>query len=734
MHLVRAALLTIVVSTFSPSIGDSGLKPTSYVNPFIGTANSGNTFPGAVRPWGMVSVSPHTDLSAPSGYVDGRPWFFGLGQVHLSGTGCPDLGSIIITATSVKSSTDPNRYRCRLENQTATPGYWAGTLVEPSIRAEATATVRSGIIRLTPQSRGGFVVLVDAGRNLARVGGGSVHWKSDRELEGFNIGGGFCGEANRNIVYFAAVLSRSPSDKGIWRDTLVSRKASATADQSSIGAWAQFEGENSDPLEIRIGISYVSVRNARANLNAETAHLSFEEIASEASLDWDRQLSRVRVSGGTNDELTEFYTALYHSLIHPNVISDVNGEYPLFGRHGTGKNTTRDHYTVFSLWDTYRTLHPLLSLFYPERQSAIVNTMLDMYRESGWLPKWELAGTETHLMVGDGAIIVLADTYLKGVRGFDTTLAFQAMRKPGVVLTPDAQPSRPGYSDYLRLGYIPIDQDTSRPWWVWGPVSTTLEYCLADWAFSQMAEALGHHDEAVEFLRRSCSYRNLEDPTTQFLRPRDSHGRWLSPFDPLQTEGAGSWTGSGGPGYVEGNAWQYNWFVPHDVRGHAKAFGSIDHCAERLEQFFASGQFTMNNEPDIAYPYLFTYFPGREYRAGEIVRRIMDRDFDCDASGLPGNDDAGTISAWFVFSALGLYPACPASAEYRLGYPLFEHVEILLDPEGDNSRRIRIDRRGSRDTDARVQEISWNGKRLPGYQIRHAELNQGGNLLFTLSR
>ena len=705
-------------------------KFVQFVDPFIGSANGGNTFPGAVRPWGMVSVSPHNDLASPSGYSAGQPWFYGLGQVHLSGTGCSDLGSVIVTATAGKISPSPEGYKCTIQNQVASPGFWAGTLVEPSVRVEATVTDRSGLIRFMPITDRGFNILIDAGRSLSLVGGGSIQWTSGQELEGYNIGGGFCGEANRHFVYFVIRFSRPPGWSGTWTDTVVSQDQAVSAREASVGAWARFSGTHQGPLEIRIGISYVSNRNARENLDREAGNRPFDQVRSEAVSAWENVLSRVAVSGGRVDDLTKFYTALYHSLIHPNVISDVNGEYPLLGHSGIGRNISREHYSVFSLWDTYRTLHPLLTLLYPDRQSAMVSTMLDMYRESGWLPKWEIAGNETHMMVGDGAVCVIADTYMNGVQDFDTLLAYEAMRKPGTSSEIEAEPSRPGYRDYVTLGYIPVDQDTSTAWWVWGAVSTTLEYCVADWAFSRIAERVGNQSDSREFRRRSLFYRNLFDTATSFLRPRKADGSWLSPFDPNQTEGSGNWTGSGGPGYVEGNAWQYTWFVPHDITGLEKLFGGVEDCAGKLSECFSAGHFTMNNEPDFSYPYLFSCFIGFERKTRSLVRDIMQNQFKTGPAGLPGNDDAGALSSWFVFSALGFFPVCPSSGEYFVGIPLFDDIRITLDSRHYQGRSIRIRTTPNGRSDSSPWVARWNEKPITTFRIEHQRMVKGGELTF----
>jgi predicted alpha-1,2-mannosidase len=711
-----------------------GNRAANYVDPFIGTANSGNTFPGAIRPWGMVSVSPHTDLSAPSGYVHGRPWFYGLGHVHLSGTGCPDLGNVILTATRGEGGTQPDDYRCRLSNERAEAGYWTGTLAEPGIRIEATTTTRVGVTRFTPIERDHFRILLDVGRSLSILGGGAARWLSPQRFEGYSIGGGFCGEVNRHTVFFSGEVDRVPLAHGTWLNGKVSPDTSVFAPDSSVGLWARFDGVQEVPVEARIGISFVSVDNARNNIAAEASGRTFNEIRAEAFDAWDDELSRVDISGGTSEELTKFYTALYHALIHPGVISDASGDYPLFGRRGTGHYENRTRYSVFSLWDTYRTLHPLLSLIYPEKQSGIVNTLVDMYKESGWLPKWELAGNETHMMVGDGAVPVIVDSYFKGIRDFDTLAAYEAMKKQGTLLGPESEPARPGYSDYVKYAYIPFTGDTTNAWWVWGQVSTTLEYCFSDWTFSRFAAAMGKSDDARLFARRSLYYKNLFDEKSGFFRPRKADGNWVSPFDPLATEGSGTWGGSGGPGFVEGNAWQYGWFVPHDLHGLARLYGGYERCAARLDACFAGGNFTINNEPDIAYPYLFTYFPGHESRTADIVEKIMTDDFRTGPAGLPGNDDAGTLSAWYVFSALGFYPACPGSGEYRLGVPRFDHAAIKLDRRYYPFAAVSI-RRNETSTEAdQPMAITWNGKPVTLYGIDHGVLTAGGELIYTLHR
>jgi predicted alpha-1,2-mannosidase len=731
MHVSKAAFAFACLLLFPLSL--HAQRVTRHVDPFIGTSNGGNTFPGAVLPWGMVSVSPHNALGAPSGYIFGGKEFTGFGHVHLSGTGCADLGSVILNAARWPLGALPGGSKCSLKSESASPGYYRAELVEPGLVAEATVTERCGLTRFTAEAESDLALMITAGESLALKGGGSVVILSDSEAEGWNVSGGLCGEENRQTVYFVARFNRPSLSSGTWKGVTCSGDKRASATDTALGGWFHYKLRAGEALSCVVGISYVGCANARLNLDAEVPACNFERTKASADSAWESELSRIQVKGGSEVDLTKFYTALYHMLIHPGIISDVNGEYPLMGRRGIGKHPGRERYSVFSLWDTYRTLHPFLTLVYPERQSAIVSTMIDMYRESGWLPKWEIAGNETFLMSGDPAPIVIADSYLKGIHDFDVRTAFEAMKKPAAATTDtSAPPIRAGYHEYLRYGYIPYEQDTTRPWWVWGPASTTLEYCMADWSIARLASALGDKPAAKEFQRRSMFYRNLIDTTSRFIRPKRRDGSWLSPFDPVLTEGSGSWAGSGGPGYVEGNAWQYTWFVPHDLGGLAKLLGGAEACLDKLDQCFLQNRFTINNEPDIAYPYLFGAFRGHEGRTRELVRGIMENDFRSGPGGLPGNDDAGAISGWFVFSALGFYPACPASNKYALGIPLFDTVTVRLNRTYYPGSALAIERVHGNQSSKRVPPVNFNGFPLPHYEVAHGDLVRGGRLVFTL--
>jgi len=700
---------------------------TSYVNPFVGTSNLGNTFPGAVVPWGMVSISPHNSLNAVTGYLYGEKKFYGFGMVHLSGVGCPELGSILITMTDNNSAVTPEDYKSSYSNEVAAPGFYSVMLDDQNVSVEVTAKERSGILKFKSLTKSEKSIVIDVGRSLGIVGGGKIKIVSDSEIEGYNISGGFCGEANREEVYFAAKFSKNFDQHKIWVNDRIADLTEAQVVDSSIGSLLNFNLNENEELILRVGISYINVENARLNLEMEIPDWDFDRVKDEAQNKWQKQLSRIIVEDGNTENLIKFYTAIYHTLIHPNIISDVNGEYPLMGRNGIGKYTDRKRFSVFSLWDTYRTLHPFYNIVYPEIQSEIIKTMVDMYKESGYLPKWELTGIETFMMVGDPASIVIADSYIKGIRDFDVNTAFEAMLKPAILKrNENAPPIRAGYHELLQYGYIPFEQDWSTDWWVWGPVSTSLEYCLSDFAISQMAKKLGKSEIADEFYNRSLLYKNLFDPVTKLIRPKLKNGNWMEPFDQFAIDGSGDWAWSGGPGYVEGNAWNYTWFVPHDVKGLIKLFGGEKEFSNKLYESFTNKQFTINNEPDIAYPYLFRYLKGAETRTEELVHKIMNENFGTDHNGLPGNDDCGTISAWFIFSAMGFYPDCPATDYYNIGYPLFDKMTIKLNTDYYRGDSITIEKLSK----FNKTQIYFNGSEIKNYKLYHNFFTEGGKLLF----
>lgn len=702
-------------------------KLIDYVNPFIGTSNGGNTFPGAVMPWGMVSVSPHNSPGAPSGYIHGEKYFYGFGHTHLSGTGCSELGNVIVTINKT-NSTKPANYKTVYSNEIASPGYYSLYLDAFKIKAEVSSSERSGIIKFTSDEDIEINLLIDAGRNLSLVGGGNVEILSNNEITGYNISGGFCGEENRKNVYFYSVINYEADKILIRQDDNIIEATGYSVKDKPLACSARIKLMRDKPLIIKTGISYTNKENAKANLLNEIPHWDFAEVVKNAKTKWNDALGKIVINDPNKTNLTKFYSALYHMLIHPNIINDINGDYPTVYEHKVCNYSDRNTYTVYSLWDTYRTLHPFLTFVYPAKQSEMVKTMLDMYDEQGYLPKWELIGNETYMMVGDPAVPVIVDSYLKGIQDFNIEIAYEAMLKPSLLNEDEkAPPVRAAYHYILKYGYIPFDQNIEDEWWAWGPVSTTLEYNFADWTISQLAVRLGDEKIHKEFYERSLSYKNLFDTKTKFIRPKLKNGNWMKPFDPLATEGSGDWAGSGGPGYVEGNAWNYTWFVPHDVYGLIDLFGGEKEFAEKLLQSFDNGQFTINNEPDIFYPYLFKYTENYSHYTSELVKTIMDSEFGIDENGLPGNDDCGTISGWFVFSALGFYPVCPGSNQYVLNEPLFDFIKIKLDDKYYPGRELIIRR-----IQGNKREVYFNENKINNNFIEHDLLVKGGELVFVV--
>lgn len=706
---------------------ENELDLIKYVNPFIGTSNSGNTFPGSVVPWGMVSVSPHNSPGDPSGYVYGKKYFYGFGHTHLSGTGCSELGNIIVTLSN-SNSIDPENYKTTYTTETASPGYYSLYLDEYGVKAEVTATERSGIIKLTSEKESEFNLLIDVGRNLSIVGGGHVEVLSDSEITGYNISGGFCGEQNRKKVYFYSKMNYDSHKILIHSDNKVINKHEYSTTDSMIVCSAEIRITPDNPLIIKTGISYTSEENAKLNLETEIPDWNFHRAIMNAQNKWNEALGKIIITDSNKSNQIKFYSALYHMLIHPNIINDFNGDYPSMNEHQIKNYSDRNRYTVYSLWDTYRTLHPFLTLIYPGRQSGMIKTMLDMYDEAGYLPKWELVGNETYMMVGDPAVPVIVDSYVKGIKDFDINKAYEAVLKPVVLKDNEkAPPVRAAYHYIIDYGYIPFDQDMQNEWWAWGPVSTSLEYNYADWTISKLAQLLGDKEIQNVFYKRSLGYKMLFDPVTKLIRPKLKNGNWIKPFDQFATEGSGDWEGSGGPGYVEGNAWNYTWFVPHDVPGLVELFGGEKQFAEKLLESFTNGQFTVNNEPDIFYPYLFKYTTCCDDETSALVKLIMDKEFGIGTDGLPGNDDCGTISGWFIFSALGFYPVCPGSDVYVLNQPLFDTTRIQLNQNYyDGSELIIKKIKGSK------KEVLLNGKRINTNFIKHDDLLNGGELIFIL--
>ena len=739
LRLTIIALLTLC-ATLSAQEADY----TQYVDPFIGTADYSATHPGAVVPHGMMAVVPfNVTGSELNRYDKDTRWWstpydirnkYSVGFAHgaLSGVGCPEMGAIITMATTGAMQADATLRGSTYSDEVAKPGYYATTYDRFNIRAEATATDRASVERYTFNKGGEANIIIDLGTALSNESGAMLRQVSATEVEGMRLLGTFC-YTNQAVfpVYFVARISHPATKVRYWKrqPEMTGVEAAWSGDSGQYKIYESYsreimgddigvcfslgEVEPGTEVEVRVGISYVSIEGARRNLEAECGKRSFDDALLGAQRSWRNALGRIRVEGGSDADRTIFYTALYHALLHPNIVSDVDTKYPKMesGTVGSGYN----RYTVFSLWDTYRNLHQLLTLVYPDRQSDMVRTMVDMSKEWGWLPRWELYGRETFTMEGDPAIPVIVDSYLKGIRDFDVEAAYAAMKRSATTPGKD-NPIRRDIDPYIERGYIPVGvfaQDMSGD----NSVSHALEYYVADNALATFAREMGDEGFAREMERRASGWRNYYSVKDGAMRPIDKSGEFVGDFDPA----AGA-NFSNTIGFHEGSSWNYTFFVPHDIEGLIKVMGGGKKFVERLEWVFENGHYDPTNEPDIAYPYLFSRVKGYEYLTQEWVRRLLDENYTTEPDGLPGNDDTGTMSAWAVFSMMGIYPDCPGEPYYTITTPRFERVEmdtdygtivITTEGEGDHIRR---------------NGVELGGKSINRFRISHEELMKAKEL------
>ncbi len=725
-------------------------SPADYVNPFIGTSNYGATHPGAQYPQGLASLSPFNVAYEKGGlntfekdaawnsrvYIKENRFLTGFSHINLSGVGCPDMGVILAMPTTGKLQLDAEQYGSTYRNEQATPGYYKTHLDKYRITSEVTSTLRTGLSRYT-FPKGESHIIFNLGLGLTNETGASIKVVSPSEIEGSRTVGSFCYHPEDvRPVYFVAQFSKPAKDFGTWKKMPAYNGVegdwvsynhkikpypgySQAMSGDNIGSYFSYQTEAGEQIQVKVGISFVSIDNARKNLRAEQAKFKFKKIRKQAHNAWNQLLNRVKIKGKESD-LSLFYTALYHSLIHPSILQDVNGDYPLMNQPGFGNTQGKNRYTVYSLWDTYRNVHPLLSLIYPEIQADLARSMVNMYRESGWLPKWELMAMETQVMVGDPGSIVLADTYLRGIRDFDIEQAWQAMLKAAE--TSGNNPIRPDNALYLKHGYVPVDNEGPYD----GSVSTSLEYYLTDFNIAQLAKALGKTQAAKKYNQRALQYRQLFDKHSGMLRPKQANGEWLRPYDPELGRNF-----EPAPGYIEGNAWNYRFYVPHDIPGIIQLLGGEHLFIEQLEKTFSSGNFDMANEPDFTYPFLFNYVPNQSWKTSRYVAQLIAEHFTNSPGGLPGNDDTGAMSAWLAFSMLGIYPVSPGNMDYAVFQPRFDSVTIQLNNQYYPGKTLHIRREGSAlpSANSPLPKLNKQGLRRPF--VSHQQLVQGGELLFT---
>ena len=722
----------------------SAQEPVDYVNPFVGTTNYGTTNPGAVVPQGMMSATPFNVMgSEDNKYDKDKQWWStpyevnnkyltGFSHVNLSGVGCPDLGSLLLMPTSGELNVKYTQYGSEYTDEVAVPGYYSNMLTKYGIKCEMTATPRTSRARFTFH-RGQGNLLMNLGEGLTNETGATVRFVNDREIEGSKLLGTFCYNPQAVFpIYFVMRIDKAPATRGYWKLQRPMQGVEAEWDGYSgkyklytsyskemsgddVGAWFTFDTTEGEVIEVSIGVSFVSIENARLNLETEQpAGTTFDQIRAQARKKWNEDLSRILVEGGTEEQKGVFYTALYHTMIHPNILQDVNGQYPQM--EGDKILTTdRNRCTVYSLWDTYRNFHQLMTLVYPERQMDMVRTMLDMYREHGWFPKWELYGRETLTMEGDPSIPVIVDTWMKGLRDFDINLAYEGMYKSATTPGKDNL-MRPDIDDYIAKGYCPLMEQYDNS------VSHALEYYIADYSLYTLAKALGKTEDAKLFYDRSMGYKHYYCKEFGTLRPILPDGTFYGPFDPLQ--GANF---EPSPGFHEGNSWNYTFYVPHDVKGLAKLMGGQKRFVNKLQMVFDKGYYDPANEPDIAYPYLFSYFKGEEWRTQKLVKELLAKHYTTKPNGLPGNEDTGTMSSWAIFSMMGFYPDCPGVPEYTLTTPTFDKITIKLDPAYWGTDKLVIRKEGG---DGYIDQIRLGGKKYSKYRLTHEDLIHAGEITF----
>jgi predicted alpha-1,2-mannosidase len=696
----------------------------------IGAANSGQTFPAVGVPFGMTHWTPQTQASedkcvAPFYAQDGR--IQGIRASHWwSGSCTHDYGSatIAVILGPLRPGAGERASTFSRESEVMTPAYYAVTLPDHGVRVEVTGTARGAVLRFTLLRGGEASLLVHANRKtreaihggIARVDAARRAIAVSNPVQRIYAGSGRAAGFSGHAVVRAEV---SFDEVGTWGAAGVRRGTAEQPGEGDVfGAYGRFRARAGQVVILRAGTSFTSLEAANRNLDAEIGTAGFDEVRARAESAWETALGRVRVRGGSEDEQLTFYTALYHALLQPRLFSDADGSYPRFGGGGSIERAAGfDYYDDFSLWDTFRAQHPLLVLVQPERVAHLVRSLLAKADEGGFLPTFPGWNSYTSAMIGDHGASVVADAWVKGVRGFDGEAALRALVKNATEVPPyedymDGK-GRRALADYLALGYVPLEQEVREAFHRREQVSRTMEYAYDDFAVSALARALGHRDLAAAFTRRAGQWRNVFDRALGFVRGRHADGRWVEPFDP----------GAEQPWITEGTPWQYSFFVPHDVAGLIEAAGGREAFLARLDRLFVEGRYWHGNEPSHHIAYLYDH-AGAPWRAQEEVRRILASEYGLGPAGLKGNDDTGQMSAWYVFSAIGLYPVSPGFPHYEIGSPLFE--EARVDVGGGRTFTVRAP--GASAANPYVQSAVLDGRPWGRPWIAHADVARGVTL------
>lgn len=688
---------------------------TQFVDPYIGTGGHGHVFLGASVPFGAVQLGP-TNKSEGwdwcSGYHYSDSTIVGFAHTHLSGTGIGDLGDILILP-----SIDEKQALYTHDKEVVKPGYYGVQMMPSNIHAELTTSERVGFHRYTFPASETAKISINLRKGIGWDIATDTYIKqiNDTTIAGYRYSKGW---ANDQRIYFTAIFSK-PFDKLIAQDSSAVLSGSEFRGRKLI-ATAHFKTKDKEQIQIRVGISPVSMENAAVNIKAEIPGWNFDQIVSNADAAWNKELSKLDVKTANLKDKRNFYTALYHTMIAPSTFNDHNGDYL-----GTDKKVYKGadftNLTTFSLWDTYRAAHPLYTIIQPKRVTDMITSMLAIYQQQGKLPVWHLMGNETNTMVGNPGIIVVADAVLKGFK-FDHDLAYEAMKKSAML-------DERGLNYVKKYGYIPADSTVES-------VAMGLEYSIADWSVAEVAKKMKKTADYEYFHKRGLNYRNYFDSSTKFMRAKVGPDQCRTPFDPIKSIHRLD-------DYTEGNAWQYTWLVPQDPVGLINLMGGREPFIQKLDSLFlveghlgdeASpdisgliGQYAHGNEPSHHITYLYTY-ARQPWKTAKHVRYILNELYTDAPDGLSGNEDVGQMSSWYIFSALGFYPANPISGEYVFGSPLFDEATINL----ENGKKFNIKVQNNSAENIYIQSITLNGKAHKSSFLKHEVLTAGGNLVIKM--
>ncbi len=726
-RILLSSIFTFMLITGTIEAGEH----TQYVNPFIGTGAvhgslSGNNYPGATVPFGMIQLSPDTreapDWAQASGYDYNDQTIYGFSHTRLSGTGASDLIDLLLLPTS-EGRTSSNFSHTA---EKAQPGYYQVMLADEGINAELTATTRTGIHRYSyPNGKEAQLIIdLDHSANKGswnrRIINSQIRIVNDHAIEGYRI---ITGWAKLRKVYFYIEFS-SPILSSSLRDGDRQYENTPVINGSNLHAMLRFGKLNEKPLICKVALSPVSTDNAQLNLKQEASHWDFNQYTTDADRLWEKELEKINIQG-TDLQKTIFYTALYHTLIQPNTISDVNGEYMAADYTTRQLSANEIHYTTFSLWDTFRGAHPLYTLLNADRVTDFVKSMIRQYEYYGYLPVWQLWGQDNYCMIGNHSIPVIVDAILKGIPGIDIEKAYEAVYNSSVISHPNSP-----FEVWEKYGYMPENIQTQS-------VSITLEQAFDDWCVAQLAKKLGKNNDHERFMKRSAFYRNLFNPETGFFQSKNDKGEWIEPFDPYK------YGANGGYPFTEGNAWQYFWYVPQNIPDLITLTGGNKAFTTKLDTFFTVnhqsgelndnasgfvGQYAHGNEPSHHVAYLYTC-AGEPWKTQKYVAHIMNNLYNDTSSGYAGNDDCGEMSAWYIFGALGFYPVNPASGEYIIGTPMLEEATIHL-PDG---KTFAIKAPRKKGNEIYIRSIKLNGKKYTKNYITHQDILNGGTLEFVMS-